>query len=141
MNSPEIDYLFLINALYLWEEKYPTTLSKYKQGYENVDDNLKINVMLPPGKDVSTFNPAKNKESKVAQLIKIVRDKMKNYETKAKDLQETLDMQNKITETKNTNKEDIKKEEIKESINSENEEVKESINSENEEENKSEQNS
>ena len=35
MNSTEFDYQFLVNALYYWEEKYPTELSKYK--YETDD--------------------------------------------------------------------------------------------------------
>ena len=35
MNSTEFDYQFLVNALFYWEEKYPTELSKYK--YETDD--------------------------------------------------------------------------------------------------------
>ena len=35
MNSTEFDYQFLVNALYYWEEKYPTELSKYKYEIDN----------------------------------------------------------------------------------------------------------
>ena len=38
MNSTEFDYQFLVNALFYWEEKYPTELSKYK--YESDENNI-----------------------------------------------------------------------------------------------------
>ena len=41
MNSTEIDYQFLVNALFYWEEKYPTELSKYKFESYNIDDENK----------------------------------------------------------------------------------------------------
>ena len=51
MNSTEFDYQFLVNALYYWEEKYPTELSKYKfelddknKDQPKVDYNDKIRV-------------------------------------------------------------------------------------------------
>ena len=41
MNSTEFDYQFLVNALYYWEEKYPTELSKYKYEEDDKDKNKK----------------------------------------------------------------------------------------------------
>ena len=41
MNSTEFDYQFLVNALYFWEEKYPTELSKYKYEKNDKEDKEK----------------------------------------------------------------------------------------------------
>ena len=41
MNSTEMEYQFLVNALFYWEEKYPTELSKYKFEEDNVESKEK----------------------------------------------------------------------------------------------------
>ena len=56
MNSTEFDYQFLVNALFYWEEKYPTELSKYKyESDENKKDKNEAKVV---------YNPTINVENK-----------------------------------------------------------------------------
>ena len=54
MNSTEFDYQFLVNALYYWEEKYPTELSKYKYEQNDKEKN----------EDKTVYNPALRVENK-----------------------------------------------------------------------------
>jgi hypothetical protein len=97
MNSPEIDYQFLINALYYWEEKYPTKLSIYKfkefTEYINNPDKEKeilealhlnrsqigvINYTEQKVKLFNYFNPLKSKVTKMSLLEKIAEERINN---------------------------------------------------------------
>jgi hypothetical protein len=103
MNSPEIDYQFLVNALYYFEEKYPTRLSlyNYKEYFEalnyisnvldkNVERDLieslnlsNINITVNPNsgqkiKMFNYFNPLKAKTTKMNLLEKIVDERIAN---------------------------------------------------------------
>jgi len=101
MNSPEIDYQFLVNALFYWEEKYPTKLSlyKFKEEYlEFLNDKNKekeileklginralINANINIGnsgqktKMYNYFNPLKAKNCKISYLDKIIDERLAN---------------------------------------------------------------
>jgi len=101
MNSHEIDYQFLVNALYYWEEKYPTKLSlyKYKDNFleflndknkeKEILDKLNINKQFlnannnigntgQKTKMFNYFNPLKAKNSKISYLEKIVDERITN---------------------------------------------------------------
>ena len=75
MNSPEIDYQCLINALYLWEETHPTELSSYKKGIVYKKEN-ELNIVIPAGKEISHFIPLKRKVLKTHNLEVIVEQKI-----------------------------------------------------------------
>ena len=89
MNSPEIDYEFLVNALYQWEEWYPTSLSSYKKGIVVSKDN-EINVVIPPGKEIKHFIPLKKKVTKTAHLENIVNKKITELNKRLTELSELL---------------------------------------------------
>ena len=99
MNSPDIDYQFLINALYYWEEKYPTKLSLYKYrehidydknseksilenlGFANnpnITANININNSGQKIKMFNYFNPLKSKTTKMNLLEKIADERIAN---------------------------------------------------------------
>jgi hypothetical protein len=97
MNSPEIDYQFLINALYYWEERYPTKLSiyKYKEFTEYTNNPSKEKEILETlnlGRSLITvinysdqktklfnyFNPLKSKVTKMSLLEKIAEERVGN---------------------------------------------------------------
>ena len=76
MNSLELNYQFLVNALYYWEEDYPSELSKYK--FEN-DTNFKLNPLLSVENTYKTklfnyFNPNKNKSKKYNLMLNIIEE-------------------------------------------------------------------
>ncbi len=62
MNSTEFDYQFLVNALYYWEEKYPTELSAYKFEKELKDKDKKD--QEKDKKDDIIYNPLIKVENK-----------------------------------------------------------------------------
>ena len=73
MNSIEIDYQFLVNALYLWEEKYPTQLSEYKDKEFAKVSAVKVEeVGAHKVKMFSYFNTQKAKTNKMTLMNKIV---------------------------------------------------------------------
>jgi len=88
LNSPEIDYQFLVNSLYHWEEKYPSKLSIYKYGdpekvktqkdiMEKLEKN-NLSVRSHVLKNLTYFNPMKVKTSKVANLDQMVDERLVN---------------------------------------------------------------
>jgi hypothetical protein len=73
MNSPEIEYLFLVKALYYWEESHPTKLSSYK--YSNITSSIEeefskneFKVVTHKGREITYFNPLKSKLKKTHAL-------------------------------------------------------------------------
>jgi hypothetical protein len=103
MNSPEIDYQFLINALYYWEEKYPTKLSLYNyrefndyilnqektkekeildiygiSKNPNISANININNSGQKIKMFNYFNQLKSKTTKMNLLEKIADERISN---------------------------------------------------------------
>jgi hypothetical protein len=97
MNSIELDYQFLVNALYYWEEKYPTKLSIYKYnefkelnecGVKKEKENeiiktlglsKSIGILVQEdqkGKVYNVFNQLKAKISKMALLDKIAQERL-----------------------------------------------------------------
>lgn len=101
MNSPDIDYQFLVNALFYWEEKYPTKASLYKYKTEfseylkdkskekEILERLIINdITLIANNTIGSsgqktkmynyFNPLKEKLSKISYLEKIVDERNMN---------------------------------------------------------------
>ena len=79
MNSIEIDYQFLVNALYLWEEKYPTQLSEYKDKEFAKVSAVKVEeVGAHKVKMFSYFNTQKAKTNKMTLMNKIVDERITN---------------------------------------------------------------
>ncbi len=104
MNSPELDYQFLINALFYWEEKYPTKLSLYKYISEtewtsvdkmkekekdlltinglNINPELTANININNSgqkiKMYNYFNPIKSKTTKMSLFEKIADERITN---------------------------------------------------------------
>lgn len=75
MNSPEIDYLFLVKALFYWEEKHPTKLSAYKYSssciktsQEEEFSKNEFKVVTHKGREITYFNPLKSKLKKTHAL-------------------------------------------------------------------------
>ena len=110
MNSTEFDYQFLVNALYYWEEKYPTELSKYKYE-ENADKKITYNpsIRVENKYNVKLFNyfitekgERGKQELKMNKLNRKVQEKMDQ-------LNKTIDNINKENKDTKTTKE--KKEE------------------------------
>ena len=79
MNSIEIDYQFLVNALFLWEEKYPTQLSEYKDKELAKVEAVKVEeVGAHKVKMFSYFNTQKAKTNKMTLMNKIVDERISN---------------------------------------------------------------
>jgi len=102
MNSLELNYQFLVNALYYWEEDYPSELSKYK--FEN-DTNFKLNPLLSVENTYKTklfnyFNPNKNKSNKCTLMLKIIEERISN-------IKRALEEANKKLSDSKTSKNDI----------------------------------
>ena len=70
MNSCEIDYKFLVNALYNWEEIYPTKLSIYKH-FEEFKQVLSINSQLLTTSDKTSLLSSEENKTKSASTKKI----------------------------------------------------------------------
>ena len=92
MNSNEIEYQFLVNELFYWEEKYPTELSKYKFESENAKEKTKKKVEYNQGitaenkYNIKLFNyfltekgeKPKTTVLKMTKLYKVVDEKLEN---------------------------------------------------------------
>ena len=118
MNSTEFDYQFLVNALYYWEEKYPTEISKYK--YEDKKDKSKIEynqqIRVENKYNVKLFNYfITEKLEKGKQELKMTKLNKKVQE-KVDQLNKSIETLNKEIKDPKTTKE--KKEEDTKKLNS-----------------------
>ena len=115
MNSTEFDYQFLVNALYYWEEKYPTELSKYK--YEQneksqTDIEYSSPIRVENKYNVKLFNyfitekgERGKQELKMTRLNKKVQEKVEQINKSI----ETLNKENKDSKTTKEKKEENSK--------------------------------
>ena len=108
MNSPEIDYQFLINALYQWEEMYPTSLSEYRKNLKFQKEN-EIRVVTPPGKEIGHFIPLRKKETKTAHLENIVTEKIDIHKARLIEINDLLEGKEEPREEKKDESKDKKK--------------------------------
>jgi len=103
MNAPEIEYQFLVNALYYWEEKYPSKLSLYK--YTNdltkpIEDKILLELFERnqliikdcdyDSKNIRYFNNLKSSNTKMHTLIKIVEERIGNLKKAIEEAQKSL---------------------------------------------------
>lgn len=98
MNSTEIDYQHLVNALFYWENKYPTTLSK-----DANDQNIPLHIeelATHKVKMFAYFNTAKTKANKMFALNKIVDERISNVKKAIDEANKLLSKDKKNEENK-----------------------------------------